>query len=344
MSGKHQINDGVVELTEQLERGVLLLRNSDKFKEYLQSLSKFHSYSVNNTILIALQMPTATRVAGYTTWNRDFHRQVNKGEKGIRILAPAPYKTVKEEIKRDPVTQEVIIGSDGTPETEKVQVTVPAYKVTTVFDISQTSGEPLPEVVHELQGNVDDYDKFFEALKEVSPVPIELKKITDGSNGYYHLVDKKIAIREGMSQMQTIKTGIHELSHAMLHDRETGKEKAADTYTKEVEAESIAYTVCQHYGIDSAEYSFGYIAGWSSSKTLEELKNSMNTIRATASEIITELDKKLYPTKDKNAVEEKAIEKKKSVGEERRTAFIESERTFSKGTTMKTTAKPHKRR
>lgn len=280
------------EITDKLEQGIKDLFESKKYENYLKVMSKFHNYSFNNSLLIAMQKPDATMVAGYTSWNKNFKRNVNKGEKGIKILAPSPYKVNKDVEKIDPVTQKPVIGKNGEPVKERVQVTVPAYKVTTVFDISQTSGEELPEIVTQLSGDVKEYEKFLEAIKQTSPVPIEFKEITNGSNGYYHLEDKSIAIREGMSQMQTIKTAIHEVSHAMLHDRDNGLEKDTlpDRKTKEVEAESIAYTVCQHYGIDTSDYSFGYVAGWSSGKDLDELKNSMNIIRSTASEIIKGID------------------------------------------------------
>lgn len=282
-------------ITEKLEKGIKELFESDRYTTFLKVMSKFHNYSFNNSLLIAMQCPEATMVAGYTSWKRNFHRNVNKGEKGIKILAPCPYKINKEVDKIDPLTQKTMVDKDGNVVKERVQVTIPAYKVTTVFDISQTSGKEIPRISTELQGDVNGYKNFFEAICKVSPVPIEFEKMRNNSNGYYHLTDKKIAIREGMSQMQNVKTAIHELSHAKLHDKDVGIEKdnLPDVRTKEVEAESVAYTVCQHYGIDTSDYSFGYIVGWSSGKKLEELKSSMNIIRTTASEIIKGIDKEI---------------------------------------------------
>ena len=273
-------------------------------------MSKFHNYSFNNSLLIAMQCPEATMVAGYTSWKRNFHRNVNKGEKGIKILAPCPYKINKEVDKIDPLTQKTMVDKDGNVVKERVQVTIPAYKVTTVFDISQTSGKEIPRISTELQGDVNGYKNFFEAICKVSHVPIEFEKMRNNSNGYYHLTDKKIAIREGMSQMQTVKTAIHELSHAKLHDKNAGIEKdnLPDVRTKEVEAESVAYTVCQHYGIDTSDYSFGYIVGWSSGKKLEELKGSMNIIRTTASEIIKGIDKEISFMQEKEMITQLAME------------------------------------
>ena len=280
-------DEKVKEITERLEQGVKDLFESERYKEYLRIMSKFHNYSFNNSLLISLQKPDATYVAGYTSWQANFHRTVNKGEKGIRILAPCPYKIYKDEESLDPVTGKMV--------KEKVPVIIPAYKVTTVFDISQTTGQELPEIVYDLKGSVLEYDLFYKALKQVSPVPIEIATVPGGAKGYYHLIDKKIVVHEGMSQTQTIKTVIHELAHAKLHDKDKGDE--LDRNTKEVQAESVAYTVCQHFGIDTSDYSFGYIAGWSSGRSMEELKQSMNTIRETASDIISGISRILYPVR-----------------------------------------------
>lgn len=292
--------DKVKEITDKLEQGIKDLFESEKYMNYLKVMSRFHNYSFNNSLLIAMQKPDATFVAGYTSWEKNFDRHVQKGQKGIRILAPSPYKIKKDVDKIDPNTQQPIRGRDGKPLREQVEVTIPAYKITTVFDISQTQGRELPEIVSDLQNDVEGYSRFMEALKAVSPVPIESRLIEGGSHGYYHLEDKMIVIKEGMSQQQTLKTCIHEIAHALLHDNDTGKERdnLPDRRTKEVEAESIAYTVCQHFGIDSSDYSFGYVAGWSSGKELEELKTSMNTIRSTASEIINSVEKSLYKAKE----------------------------------------------
>ena len=344
----------VREITDKLEQGIKELFESEKFKEYLTTMSKFYNYSFNNTLLIAMQKPEATYVAGYTSWQRNFDRQVMKGEKGIKILAPAPYKAKEEREKIDPSTQKPVLDADGKPVTETVEVMRPAFKVVSVFDISQTDGKELPDIiVDELSGSVENYAAFFEALKQESPAPVAFEDIPGGAKGYFSPVENRIAIQEGMSEIQTIKTAIHEIAHAKLHsiDRpepeptwkivmisdggtkrdflsgfasETEANEAAeregwrfidenrfewrfeveedtsavqemrkDRHTKEVEAESVAYTVCQRYGIETSDYSFGYIAGWSSDKETKELKGSLETIRKTAAEMIDSIDAKL---------------------------------------------------
>ena len=344
----------VREITDKLEQGIKELFESERFKEYFRTMSKFYHYSFSNTLLIAMQKPEATYVAGYTSWQRNFDRQVMKGEKGIKILAPAPYKAKEEREKIDPSTQKPILDADGKPVTETVEVMRPAFKVVSVFDISQTDGKELPDIiVDELSGSVENYAAFFEALKQESPVPIAFEDIPGGAKGYFSPVENRIAIQDGMSEIQTIKTAIHEIAHAKLHsiDRpepeptwkivmisdggtkrdflsgfasETEANEAAeregwrfvdenrfewrleveedtsavqemrkDRHTKEVEAESVAYTVCQRYGIETSDYSFGYIAGWSSDKETKELKGSLETIRKTAAEMIDSIDAKL---------------------------------------------------
>ena len=344
----------VREITDKLEQGIKELFESERFKEYLRTMSKFYHYSFSNTLLIAMQKPEATYVAGYTSWQRNFDRQVMKGEKGIKILAPAPYKAKEEREKIDPSTQKPVLDADGKPVTETVEVMRPAFKVVSVFDISQTDGKELPDIiVDELSGSVENYAAFFEALKQESPAPIAFEDIPGGAKGYFSPVENRIAIQEGMSEIQTIKTAIHEIAHAKLHsiDRpepepswkivmisdggtkrdflsgfasETDANEAAeregwrfvdenrfewrleveedtsavqemrkDRHTKEVEAESVAYTVCQRYGIETSDYSFGYIAGWSSDKETKELKGSLETIRKTAAEMIDSIDAKL---------------------------------------------------
>lgn len=344
----------VREITDKLEQGIKELFESERFKEYLRTMSKFYHYSFSNTLLIAMQKPEATYVAGYTSWQRNFDRQVMKGEKGIKILAPAPYKAKEEREKIDPSTQKPVLDADGKPITETVEVMRPAFKVVSVFDISQTDGKELPDIiVDELSGSVENYTAFFEALKQDSPVPISFEDIPGGAKGYFSPIENRIAIQEGMSEIQTIKTAIHEIAHAKLHsiDRpepepawkivmisdggtkrdflsgfasETEANEAAeregwrfvdenrfewrleveedtsavqemrkDRHTKEVEAESVAYTVCQRYGIETSDYSFGYIAGWSSDKETKELKGSLETIRKTAAEMIDSIDAKL---------------------------------------------------
>ena len=344
----------VREITDRLEQGIKELFESERFKEYLRTMSKFYNYSFNNTLLIAMQKPEATLIAGYTAWQRNFDRHVMKGEKGIRILAPAPYKANVEMEKIDPKTQKPMLDADGNPITETVEIMRPAFKVVSVFDVSQTEGKELPDiVVDELTGSVENYAAFFEALRQESPVPIAFEDIPGSAKGYYHLEDRRIAIQEGMSEVQTVKTAIHEIAHAKLHaldqpepkplwkvvmvsDGETrrdlmtglaGEQEAKeaaekldwryvdenqfewrleveeddtpvqeakkDRHTKEVEAEAVAYTVCQRYGIETSDYSFGYIAGWSSDKETKELKGSLETIRRTAAEMIESIDGKL---------------------------------------------------
>ena len=288
----------VREITDKLEQGIKELFESEKFKEYLTTMSKFYNYSFNNTLLIAMQKPDATLIAGYTSWQRNFDRHVMKGEKGIKILAPAPYKAQEEREKIDPATQKPVLDADGKPVTETVEVMRPAFKVVSVFDVSQTDGKELPDIaVDELTGSVENYAAFFEALKQESPVPISFEDIPGGAKGYFSHVENRIAIQEGMSEIQTVKTAIHEIAHAKLHaikpDEKVAPEERKDRHTKEVEAESVAYTVCQRYSIETSDYSFGYIAGWSSDKDTKELKGSLETIRSTAAEMIESIDAKL---------------------------------------------------
>ena len=281
------------EITDRLETGIQELFESERYKAYLTTMSKFHSYSFNNTLLIAMQ--GGQLVAGYNKWRDDFHRNVKKGEKAIKILAPAPFKAKKEVQKLDAQGRPVM-GKDGKPVTEVQEIQVPAFKIVSVFDVSQTEGEPLPSIgVEELTGSVERYGEFFKALEQTSPVPIGFEDIPGGSHGYYHLTEKRIAIQEGMSELQTLKTAIHEIAHSKLHaiDPEAPAIEQADrpdSRTREVQAESVAYAVCQHYGLDTSDYSFGYVAGWSSGKDLKELKASLETIRATAHELITAID------------------------------------------------------
>ena len=308
----------VREITDKLEQGIKELFESERFKEYLRTMSKFYNYSFNNTLLIAMQKPEATYVAGYTSWQRNFDRQVLKGEKGIKILAPAPYKAQEEREKIDPLTQKPVIGTDGKAVTETVEVLRPAFKVVSVFDVSQTDGKELPDIiVDELKGTVENYEAFFDALKQVSPVPISFEDIPGGAKGFFSPVESRIAIQEGMSEIQTVKTAIHEIAHAKLHavkpDEKTAPEDRKDRHTKEVEAESVAYTVCQRYGIETSDYSFGYIAGWSSGKETKELKSSLDTIRKTAAEMIEGIDAKLKVLLAEKAqsVEQEAVPEEK---------------------------------
>jgi len=281
-------------IMQSLESGVEELFTSNRYQEFLKTMAKFHNYSFNNTMLIAMQRPDATLVTSYKNW-QSMGRQVMKGEKGITIIAPAPYKKMKEKEVLDE-NQRPIMGTDGKPKTEQVEVTVPHFKAVTVFDIAQTSGEPIQTLAPELlTAAVQDFDSFMQAIQKISPVPIRFDEIDGNANGYYHNADKEIVIKKGLSESQTLKTVIHETVHAKLHDKEImeslGVEK--DRLTKEVEAESVAYCVCSSFGLDTSDYSFPYIAGWSSSREMKEMKASMDVIRKTAGEMIDQLTEEL---------------------------------------------------
>lgn len=295
------------EITDRLEQGITELFDSERYKEYLRVMSKFHNYSFNNTLLIAMQKPDASLIAGFSAWKNNFGRNVMKGQKGIKILAPSPFKIKKEMEKIDPQTQKAIIGKDGKPVTEEKEITIPAFKVVSVFDVSQTEGREIPDIaVNMLTGDVEHYKEVFAALEKTSPVPVGFEKIEGGAHGYYHLEDKRIALDEGMSELQTLKTLIHEIAHAKLHDIDLNApledlENRPDRRTREVQAESIAYTVCQHYGLDTSDYSFGYVAGWSAGRELAELKSSLETIRSTAAEIINSIDEHIVELQKEQA-------------------------------------------
>ena len=264
-----------------------------QFRKVLEAMSKFHHYSANNVLLIAMQMPEATRVASYTTWKTKFNRQVMRGQKGLSIIAPAPVKERREREVIDSRTGSPVLGADGKPKTEEVEVTIPRFKVEKVFDLSQTTGDPLPELdVAELTGDAAHYQMFMDALTAISPVPIRFADIDSGAKGYYHTIDKEIVIQKGMSESQTLKTLVHEVSHARLHDRDAMKAEgvAKSAQQKELEAESIAYTVMFHYHMDTSGYSIPYLASWSGSQDTKQLKACMDTIRRTAGEIIEEMD------------------------------------------------------
>lgn len=283
----------VKEITARLEQGVQAIFDSDRYKEFLTAMSKFHDYSLNNTILIAMQ--GGNLVMGFRQWEKEFDRHVKKGEKGIKIFAPAPYKVKKLVDKIDPETRTPMLDREGKAIKEEKEITVPAFKVITVFDISQTEGKEFPDLsVKPLLADVAQYEDFFAALEKASPVPIAFEQITNGANGYFSLTDKRIAIKEGVSELQAVKTAIHEIAHAKLHDVDLNappeEQNRVDRHTREVEAESVAYTVCQHFGLDTSDYSFGYVAGWSSGKEMTELKASLETIQATAKELITEIE------------------------------------------------------
>lgn len=287
---KQPPGDRLKEITDQLEKGLQDLFSSEKYADYLKTMSKFYGYSASNTLLIYMQRPDASRVAGYGDWQKNFHRHVKRGEHGMKILAPCPYK---QQVEREKT------GPDGKTMTVTEEVTRAAFKPVTVFDVSQTEGEPLPTLgVNELTGDVEHYPDFFEALKQIAPFPVGFEAITSGAKGYCNYEEQRIAIHEGMGEVQNVKTAIHEITHATLHnyyaekEKEVPPEQRKDQRTREVEAESVAYTVCQHYGIDTSDYSFGYIAGWSSDKQAKELKASLGTIRNTAAALITSIDEK----------------------------------------------------
>lgn len=315
------------EITKQLEEGVKALFTSERYTEYLKTMSKFYNYSFNNTVLIALQRPEATLVAGYSAWQKNFHRQVKKGEKGIQIIAPSQRKEKELVEKFDPGTNEPILGPDGQPETEVVEHVVSDFRVVRVFDISQTYGEPLPELaIPDLTGQVQNFPLFLQAVKDLSPVPIRFGETEGEAKGYYSNKKKEIVVKEDMSESQTIKTLIHEIAHAKLHDREvleqTGEEK--DQRTKEIEAESIAYTVCQYFGLDTSDYSFPYIAGWSDNLKMWELRTFMDAIRRTAGEFIKELEEKMKELEtDRSERDDIQNEKEIKIGMDTETVELE---------------------
>lgn len=284
---------GIEDIMDKLETGLKDMFSGETYKTYLSTMSKFHNYSLNNTLLIAMQKPDAQLVAGFNAWKKNFGRHVKKGEKGIRILQPAPYKVQYEREKTDPKTGKPVLDASGNPQKETVEIEKPAFRVASVFDISQTEGKELPTLgVKELTGDVQQYNRLVEALVKTCPVAIRYEEIAGGVKGYYSLSENIIALQKDMSQMQTVKTLIHEMSHQRLHSEEVVKEtgEKKDSQTREVEAESIAYAVCQHYGIDTSEYSFAYIAGWAGSKELDALRGSLQTIRDTTNSMIHEIN------------------------------------------------------
>lgn len=302
MAEKQTSKDQMREIVDSIENGIKELFESDKYRQYLSTMSRFHRYSVNNTMLIYMQRPDATHVAGFNKWRDQFGRNVLKGEKGIRIIAPTPYKKKVEEIKTDPETNAPVLDADGKAIIEEKEIRIPMFKVVSVFDVSQTSGKPLPQLAADLSGNVQQYEVFMEALRRASPVPMEIKPVARDTDGFFSIKAQSITIRAGMSEVQTVCAAVHEIAHAKLHDYEHMTELADDgetilvpgeksRNTEEVEAESISYAVCQYYGIETGENSFGYIATWSKGKELKELRASLETINKTASELITDIDR-----------------------------------------------------
>lgn len=303
MADNSKTKERLKEITDSIENGINELFESDKYQQYLRTMSRFHSYSLNNTLLIAMQKPDATLVAGFNKWRDQFSRNVKKGERSIKIIAPTPYKIKKEQEKVDPVTKAPILDASGKVLTEEVEIKIPMYKVASVFDVSQTEGKPLPTLSENLTGDVKHFEIFMEALKRSSPVPLFFEKMPEDTDGYFHTVKQHIAIREGMSEIQTVSATIHEITHSKLHNYENEKQeqtqsdenaesiKSKSRQTEEVEAESISFAVCSYYGIKTNENSFGYIASWSKGKDLSELRASLETINKTASALIGDIDR-----------------------------------------------------
>lgn len=293
LESRDKRTDELQQITDKLEKGVVEVFQSDRYKQFLDTMAKFPRYSVNNSLLIMMQKPDAQLCQSFTGW-KQMGRYVKKGEKGISILAPAPYKIEREQTKLDEKGRPVF-DADGEPVKEKVEVTIRAFKVVKTFDLSQTDGKELPTIgPSELVGNIEGYPKLLQALQEISPVPVSFELIDGDAKGFYHLEDKKIVVQDGMSEVQTIKTLLHEIAHQKLHDKDNVPEaKDISRNGKEVEAESVAYVVCQHYGINTSDYSFSYVAGWSEGKETPELKASLDKIRQTASEFIYQIDQKM---------------------------------------------------
>ena len=294
MAEKQSSRDRLKEITASIEDGIKELFQSESYAQYLQTMSRFHHYSVNNQVLIHMQKPDATLVAGFNKWKNQFGRNVIKGEHGIKIIAPTPFKKKIEQEKLDPDTQLPMLDADGKIITEEKTIQIPMYKPVTVFDVSQTEGKPLPQLAHDLSGNVANYDVFMEALRRSSPVPISVEVMGGGMDGYFDLEHQDIAIREGMSEVQTVSAVIHEMAHALLHNRAKDTEEKTPELsrsTEEVQAESISYAVCAYYGIATGDNSFGYIASWSKDKTLPELRESLEVISKTADGLINDIDR-----------------------------------------------------
>ena len=304
MNQKQSTKDRLKEITAQIEVGIRELFESDRYQDYLRTMSRFHNYSLNNTMLIFMQKPDATLVAGFNKWRDQFHRTVNKGEKAIRILAPTPYKKKIEQTKLDPDTKLPLLDQDGKVITEEKEIKIPMYKPVPVFDVSQTSGEPLPSIVSELNGNVKNYEMFMEALHRSSPVPITIKEIEQAADGFFNFADQAITLRAGMSEVQTICAAIHEIAHAKLHNPQNPvSEEEKSRRTQEIEAESIAFTVCQYYDIDTVANSLGYIATWSQDKSLKELRNCLEVINKTSSKLISDIEHHLLDIRKERNVD-----------------------------------------
>ena len=291
-------------LTDQLEQGVSDIFQSGQYAAYLTAMSKFHHYSFGNAMLIFMQCPNASHVAGYHDWKRKFGRQVKRGEHGITIHAPCPYRR-REEVEET--------APDGSTATTIQLVQRVGFRTVTVFDVSQTEGKPLPELVHKLTGGVVDYERITEAISHLSPYPISIEAFPGAAFGCCNFAERRILVQPDMSQVQTIKTMIHEVSHAKLHAPKEGaapeENRSEQRSSREVEAESVAYVVCQHFGIDTSDYSFGYVAGWSRGKDLTQLRASLERIRDTAVELIDSIDP---PKELSQPVQEKPAQKRRN--------------------------------
>ena len=275
------MSNGLDEIMKALEEGVKDFMETDAYKSYLRAVGKFHNYSMNNVMLITMQRPDATLVAGYNTWKKSFNRNVKRGEKGLKIIAPMPVSVEKEEDRVDQY---------GNTYKEKVTVTVPRFRAVTVFDVSQTDGDPLPDISPaELKNEVNNYSAFLKAVEKASDVPINFISIEGSAKGYFNVANNEISVAKGMSESQTLKTLIHEIAHSVLHNKDNGG-VFIDTKTKEVQAESVAFSVCSHFGIDTSEYTFPYVTAWAGDKDLKTLRNSMDTIKDTASLLIHRIE------------------------------------------------------
>ena len=295
------------ELTDRLENGIKELYASGRYAEYLAAMSKFHHYSFGNVVLILLQCPTATKVAGYNRWKKDFGRQVKKGEHGISILCPCPQTRWAQKQKTDSISGQPILSEDGSPVMETVRITIPRFKIGTVFDVSQTEGRELPSIMaSELTGEVESFQRLYDCLAELSPVPITEDEVPGTAKGFFSSEEQRIVLRRGMPQLQIVKTLVHEIAHAKLHDKtKIPVEEQKVRSQREVEAESVAYVVCQHIGLDTSDYSFGYVAGWSRGKELRELKESLGIIQATAGEMISQIETAFGRSREPEQVAEK---------------------------------------
>lgn len=304
------------EITASIEASIQDLFQSERYADYLRTMSRFHRYSLNNTILIHAQRPDATLVAGFNKWRDQFGRNVMRGEKGIKIIAPTPFKKKIEEEKLDPDTKLPMRDKDGNIIMEEKEIKIPMFKVVTVFDVSQTEGEPLPDIVGTLTGDVQNYEAFMEALRRTSPVPIEMKPLSPDTDGFFSIDKQSISIREGMSEVQTVSAVIHEITHSKLHNYKKDSPDAKDRSTEEVEAESVSFAVCAYYGIQTGENSFGYIANWSQDKELPELRASLETINKTASELIDDIDRHYAEICKEQGLLQKAEEIEAEAGQE----------------------------